>query len=142
MTPSVLLSSLLAVAAPSFAQAQAPGMLNLSCVEALVSIGQPHLAGVFSFVPEKDSSAAFADLLVHDKKALKKYIGKLEKDQKETGGVSAWDHDAVAFALTIYGSPMAETLDKPGKDVMAKLEGFAKAAKLTLQDMTVKRRKP
>lgn len=132
---------LLAGARASLAQAPAGQMLNLSCVEGLVAIGMPQLAGVFSFVPEKDAPAAFGDLIVHDKKALKKYVAKLEKDMKEAGGISAWDHQAVAFAQQVYASPLAETIEKPGASVLARLDTASRAPTMSLQDMTARRRK-
>jgi hypothetical protein len=133
---ATLLASALSLGSPAQAQ-----ILNLSCVEALVAAGQSHLAGVFSFVPEKDAPNAFADLIVHDRKALKKYVAKLEADLKEAGGISTWDHEVLAFALTIYGSPLAQTLDKPGKSQMSALNKLALAPSLSLQDMTARRRK-
>src|SRR5205807_2646903 len=62
--------------------AKAQQVLNLSCVEALVAVGESRLAGVFAFVAEKDETSAFADLLVHDKGALKKFMAKADKDFK------------------------------------------------------------
>ena len=116
-------------------------MLNLSCVEALVSIDEARLAGTFSFVPEKDAPAAFADLVVHEKKELKKYVAKIDRDLKDAGGISARDHEAVAFAVTIYGSPMAQTLDNPGTAVIAHLAELASVPTMTLEQLTAKRRK-
>ena len=92
---------------------QGAQLLNLGCVEALAAIGQADLAGVFSFIAEKDAPAAFADLLVHNKKALKKFLAKVEKDLKSASGVAVWDHEALQLAVSIYGSPLAETLEKP-----------------------------
>ena len=140
MSRALLLS--LALLLPSGAFSQAPAgaqVLNLSCVEALVAINQPNLAGVFSFVPEKDAPAAFADLVVHDRKALKKWIAKLEKDNK-IGGVSPWDHEAAVFALQIYASPIAETIDKPG-EFKDRLSMLVLAPVLTLEELTARRRK-
>jgi hypothetical protein len=142
----VILASLLTVAlagAPGvFAQGASDAhMLNLSCVEALVSIGQAHLAGVFSFVPEKDAPAAFADLIVHDKKALKKYLGKLDGDFKQAAGLSNWDHEALIFALSIYASPMAQTLDKPSGSQMTRMTELGHAPTMTLEQLTARRRK-
>ena len=140
MSRALLLS--LALLLPSGAFSQAPAgaqLLNLSCVEALVSIGQPNLAGVFSFISEKDGPAAFADLVVHDRKALKKWVAKLEKDNK-IGGVSPWDHEAAVFALQIYASPIAETVDKPG-ELKDKLSTLVLAPVLTLEELTARRRK-
>jgi hypothetical protein len=117
-------------------------LMNLNCMEALVAVDQASLAGVFSFVPEKDGPAAFADLLVHNAKALKKFTAKLEKDLKETSGLSAWDHEAVAFALSIYASPLAARLDKPSPKALARLAELGQAPSLTLEQMTARRSKP
>ena len=142
MKRTILLAAALVGAGRAFAQAPSGAhMLNLSCVEALVSIGQPSLAGVFSFIPEKDAPAAFADLIVHNTKALKKFVAKMERDQKEAGGISTWDHDAVSFAVSVYKSPLAETLDKPGEGMLKKLEALALAPAMTLQELTAHRRK-
>lgn len=122
---------------------EAPGssahMLNLSCVEALVAIGHSELAGVFSFISEKDTPAAFADLIVHDKKARKKYTAKLERDFKAAQALTQWDHDALVMILSIYGSPLAETLQKPGTRQMGRLAELGQAPTTTLDQMTAKR---
>ena len=118
-----------------------PQMINLSCVEALVAIGQPELAGVFSYISEKDGPAAFADLLVHNKKAMKKFLAKGEKDLKTAAGISQWDHEAVVAAVSIYGSPLAQTLEKPASDTLSRLTNLASAPPLTLADLTARRRK-
>ena len=136
-----LLSSTLLLPVGAWSQAPAGAqMLNLSCVEALAAIGEPRLAGVFSFVVEKDTPQAFADLVMHDKKALKKYAGKLKTDMKD-GGVTPWDHEAVTFALQILSSPIADTLDKPSKDERETLDLAARAPVIPLEQLTARRRK-
>ena len=82
MIKTTLAAMLLAAALVSRGAAQAssgPQIINLSLVEALVSIDESTLAGVFSYVPEKDGPAAFADLITHNKKSLKKFTAKVEK---------------------------------------------------------------
>ncbi len=116
-------------------------MLSLSCVEALVAIDEAKLAGVFSFVPEKDAPAAFGDLIVHDKKALKKYVTKLDRDRDQAGGISPWDHDVMMFILQIYASPLADTLEKPGAAGMERLTVLANAPTMQLQEITARRKK-
>jgi hypothetical protein len=124
------------------AHAAAPGqMLNLSCVEALVSVGRPELAGVFSFVAEKDAPAAFADLLAHDKKAFKKFVSKLEGDYKTAQSLTAWDHEAAAALVALYGSPLGETLEKPKPAVIQRLAELTAAPSIPLEQMTARRRK-
>lgn len=124
--------------------AEAPAamqMLNLSCVEALASVDEAGLAGVFSFIPDKDSPAAFADLLVHNKKATKKFLAKVEKDLKSSGGISLWDHQSLQFALAIYASPLAETLEKPAGKTVSKITELAAAPTLSLEELTARRRR-
>lgn len=140
MIRAVLLSVSLLL--PTGAWSQAPAgaqMLNLSCVEALAAIGEPRLAGVFSFVPEKDAPQAFADLVLHDKKELKKYTAKLDKDMKD-GGVTPWDHEAVAFALQLLNSPIADTLEKPSSSARETLRLASTAPVLSLEQLTARRR--
>jgi hypothetical protein len=137
----VIRSLLIAVLLPSLAGAQAGGMLSLGCVEALVAIGETRLAGVFSFVSEKDSAPAFADLIVHDAKLLKKFVAKAEKDLKETQGVSTWDKEAITTAVTILNSPIGETLEKPSKKMMDRLHVLSGAPALTLEQLSQKRSK-
>jgi hypothetical protein len=119
---------------------RAAGMINLSCVEALVSIEEQRLAGVFSFISEKDGPAAFADLIVHNKKSLKKYLGKLSADRKAANGISSWDHDALQFALGIYDSPLGATVEAPGK-LKDEMQALLAAPVLTLEQVTAARRK-
>ncbi|HAM34438.1 MAG TPA: hypothetical protein DEB40_05435 [Elusimicrobia bacterium] len=116
-------------------------MINLSCLEALVTIDQAGLSGVFSFIAEKDSAAAFADLVVHNGKALKRYVGKLEKDFKGAGGVTGWDHDVLVFALQLYSSPLAETLEKPHAKLMTKMTDMSMAPTMSLEQVTARRKK-
>ncbi|MBI4376597.1 MAG: hypothetical protein HY549_09135 [Elusimicrobia bacterium] len=115
-------------------------MIPLSCMEALVEVGYQRFAGVFSFIAEKDNPAAFADLITHDKGALKKYLAKVEKDFKVASGVSPWDHEVLQFAATLYNSPLAQTLEKPGDKLLFKLVELSRAPVVPLEDITSKRR--
>ena len=143
MTTLILAAALAAgvAAAPASAPAVQGGVLNLSCIEALAAIGQPSLAGVFSFIPEKDSPAAFADLLVHDNKALKKYAEKVGQDLKAASGITDWDHEAVMFALSLLTGPLAQTLEKPSGKLMARLNELSLAPKLSLEVVVSRRKK-
>lgn len=144
MTRSLLLSTLL-FAPPAAAAVEAPKgpqMISLGCVEALAAIGQAdRLNGIFSFIAEKDAPAAFADLLVRDSKAMKKFLAKVEKDKKEVLGVGAWDREALQFVVSIYGSPLAQTLEKPSDKTMSRLTELANSTALSLEEMTARRRK-
>ena len=140
MSRSLFLSLMLAAAPGALAQAPAAGMINLACVDSLVAVDQSALAGVFSFIAENDTPNAFADLVVHNKKLLKKWIKKLQKDRKSAGGITAWDQNAVVFALQIYASPLAETLEKPGA-LKADLLELAKSPVIPLSEITARRKK-
>ena len=117
------------------------GVLNLSCIEALAAIGQPHLAGVFSFIPEKDSPAAFADLAAHDGKALKRYVEKVGKDFEAAGGVMIWDHEVLVFALALYSGPLAATFEQPTAKVLARINELSLAPTLSLEQVAARRKK-
>jgi len=129
-----------AAAAPETAPAQG-GLLNLSCMEALAAIGQPNLAGVFSFIPEKDSPAAFADLIVHEPKSLAKFLTKLDEDFQAAGGVTEWDHEALMYALTLYSGPLGPTLPKPAPKALARINELSLAPKVSLEQLSARRKK-
>lgn len=140
----ILMAGLFAVlgaAGRAQAQEQPSGVLNLNCVEALVAVGHASLAGVFSFVSEKDSNAAFADLVAHDGKALKKYAAKLDKDFKAAHGVTVWDHDTVLIVLGLFTGPVADALEKPSKSLMSRMTELSMAPTMTLEQITAQRKK-
>ena len=116
-------------------------MLDLSCMEALVAAGHADLAGVFSFVSDKDASAAFADFTVHDRIALKKYIGKLQRDFKNARGISVWDHSVVLRILALYGSPLAQVVEKPSESLFKILTELSLAPTMTLEELAARRKK-
>jgi hypothetical protein len=138
---AVLAAGTLRAAAPADPGPASGGVLNLSCIEALASIGQPHLAGVFSFISEKDSPAAFADLTAHDAKALKRYVEKADKDFKAAGGVAAWDHEALMFVLALYSGPLAATFERPSSRVLTRINELSLAPILTLEQVTARRKR-
>jgi hypothetical protein len=143
---SLILAAALAAGAARGAAAPAPdpvsgAVLNLSCMEALAAIGQPHLAGVFSFISEKDSPAAFADLTAHDAKALKRYVQKEDKDFKAAGGITSWDHEALMFVLALYSGPLASTFAKPSGSVLTRINELSLAPTLSLEAVAARRKK-
>lgn len=102
-------------------------MPDLSCIEALKAVDEGALAGLFSFIQPQDSPKAFADLIMHNKKALKKYVAKLATDLKTAAGIMPWDRDALQFALRIYDSPLRETLVQPGDKTLAQMRALSAA---------------
>ena len=115
-------------------------ILNLNCLEALAAVGEPELSGIFSYVPDADTAAAFADLVVHQPAALRKFMAKDEADVKSVGGISQWDHSVAAYALSIYALPAAAaTVDKPSSSDLKRLNAIAAAPALSLEQMTARR---
>jgi hypothetical protein len=142
MTTLILAAALAAGATAAPDPGPAPGgVLDLSCMEALAAIGQPNLAGVFSFISEKDSTAAFADLAAHDAKALQKYVGKVGRDFKAAGGITTWDHEALMFVLALYSGPLASTFEKPSSRVLAQINELSLAPTLSLEKVAARRKK-
>lgn len=120
--------------------AAAQQILDLNCVDALVAADKSSLAGVFSFIPPKDTAAAFSDLIVRDKKAMKKYLGKVEKDFKTASGITLWDHEVVLNTISLLGSPLAATFEVPPKKVVDKLTELSVAPTLSLEQVTARRK--
>lgn len=140
----ILLAGVLAAALPAGAgEAPAPlpepGVINLSCVAALAAIDESDLAGVFYFIPEKDSPAAFADLLVHHVKALKKYVAKVDQDFAAAGGVTPWDHEVLLIAVTLYAGPLGRTLERPAEKLKARMNELSLVPTVSLEAVTAAR---
>ncbi len=138
----ILAAVALGLASRAGAQAsESAHLLDLSCVEALVSVDQARLAGVFSFIAEKDAVAAFADLLARDPGSLKKFLAKVEKDLSQALGISKWDRDALAAVMTLYGSPLGDTLPKPAPKVVTRIGELTQAPVMPLEQITARRKK-
>ena len=98
---AILVAAALAVCAPSGAQeavilAEAapirqPQMLDLNVMESLVAVGATELAGIFGFVAPENAPFAFADYLLHNRKALKKLTKRELKNLKDVGSVGSWN---------------------------------------------------
>jgi len=137
LAAALLIATLLS---PALARAQASAqMINLSCLEALTAIGQGRLTGVFSFVAEKDSVAAFSDMIARDKKALKKFVEKVEADKKQAGAISEWDGGVLKFTLSLFDSPLATTLDNPGKGTLARMAELSQTPMISLSELSSRR---
>lgn len=126
---------LLLAAALGFSQQ----MIDLNCVEGLVAIEQPKLAGVFSFISEKDATHAFAILLAGDKKAFKRFVEKGERDLKKAGAVTVWDHQVLLNAISLLSSPLPE-IEQPGEKLKARAVKLSMAPTAELRDVALKRK--
>lgn len=144
MIPALLLALALPSAAAAPAVVPTPdagGMVNLSLVDALTAIEEPQLAGIFSFIPEKYSTFAFADLMARDKKALKRYLGKLQADLKSAAGLTGWDHEVCATLVNLYASPLSASFEKPDAKRMSRINECVLAPAVQLSDIVAKRKK-
>lgn len=117
------------------------GVFNLSCMEALAAVQANWLSGVFTFVPEKDSALAFADMVVRNKAIRRKYVAKLMKDHAVARGITVWDHEVVMHILSIYSSPLAQLLEKPDPTTFDRLNMLGLAPTMTLAEMNARRPK-
>lgn len=133
----VLASPLLAATA-----ARAQDMLSGSLIEALTAVEKPELGGVFTYVGEKEAPRAFADLVARDAKAMKRYTGKLMKDLKTAGGLTAWDHEVCATLVNHYAS-LGEMpgIKKPDAKRLKALNDCVLAPVMELQEIVARRKK-
>lgn len=102
-----------------------PGIINMSLMEALVVIRRPELAGVFSYVPEAQSTVAMADYLLRDPASLKRWVKKAEADLDKLKVVDGWDKEVclhiVAAAPLGTAPPGAKPLPKRLFDRIARI---------------------
>lgn len=120
---------------------EATGMISLSLVEALAAVRQPQLAGIFSFVSEKNAPFAFADYIARDKKSRKLYLDKLGADFDAARGLTEWDHEVCASLINLYASPMAATFGRPDDKQMKRINDCMLAPTVTLETIVSKRKK-
>lgn len=125
------------VADPGAQVLQPPQILDLSAVEGLVAVGAQDLAGVFGFIPEAAVTSAFADYLLHSRKALKKFLKKGERDLKELGGINAWDKAVWMSLMQINGAGLLPLgMNRLDKDQELRVSALVLARGLSLQEMT------
>ena len=116
-------------------------MISFSLVEALAALHQPQLAGIFSFVSERNAPFALADLLARDKKSMKLYLNKLADDFKAASGLTEWDHQVCASLINLYASPMAATFGKPDDKRMKQINDCMLSATVPLEQIVARRKK-
>ena len=120
---------------------EATGMISFSLVDALAAIHQPQLAGIFSFVEEKNAPFAFADFIARDKKSMKLYLKKLDADVESANGLTEWDHEVCASLINLYGSPMAATFGVPDAKTMKQINDAMLSRTISLEEIVSKRKK-
>jgi hypothetical protein len=121
--------------------AEPTGMISFSLVEALAAIHQPQLAGIFSFVAEKNAPFAFADFLARDKKAMKLYLNKLGDDIKAAEGLTEWDHEVCASLINLYSSPLPPGFERADEKRMKQINDCMLARTASLEEIVAKRKK-
>jgi hypothetical protein len=158
MIKAALAAAGLALALPAFAGApaaartksaapqpasrpEATGMISFSLVEALAALHQPQLAGIFSFVAEKDAPFAFADLLARDKDAMKLYLNKLGADIKAAGGLTEWDHEVCASLINLYSAPLPPGFVRADEKRLKQINDCMLSQTITLEEIVSKRKK-
>ncbi len=98
----MLFSLLISAAGPAAAQREIPSsptIINLNLMEALVAIDRTDLVGIFTFVPQKRTSLAMADFLLRNRKALRKFVKKAERDLKQVQGINEWDKGVFLYLV-------------------------------------------
>lgn len=139
----ILLAAAL-LASPLFAAtaARAQDMLSGSLIEALQAIEKPELGGVFTYIGTQNAPRAFADLVARDPKAMKRYTGKLMKDLKAAGGLTAWDHEVCATLVNHYaGGGDMPGIKKPDAKRLKALNDCVLSPVMELHDIVSRRNK-
>lgn len=136
----------LAVSVPGSA-AQAPAspqtyIISLSLVEALVAIKGTDLSAVFSFVPEQNAPIALATYLMNNQGALKRFLGKCEKDYEAAQGINDWDKQVLLYLVGLDGSGAAGSgMKKVPERLMKKVSEMSLLPGLPLEIVVQKRAK-
>lgn len=117
-------------------------MIDLSLIEALTAVEMPQFAGLFSYIPEQNAPFAFADLLMLNKKYLKRYLNKLEDDVKVANGLTPWDHAVCAVLINKYETSSGASLkiNRPDKKRMTQINECMLSPIISLQELVMRRR--
>ena len=142
---TLLVAGLLGLAVQAGAQSpQVPTqqqIINLSLIEALVAIDATKLSGVFAFVPREQSSMAMADYLMHDRKALKKFVKKGERDFKQVQGINEWDREVYLYLVGINsGRFLPAGVERVPKKWLKRIHRMSLARPLPLQVIAQRRK--
>ena len=134
------------LASPLFAagaaRAQGEGsLLSGPLIEALAAVGKPELSGVFTYIGAQQAPRAFGDLVARDLKAMKRYTGKLMRDRKIAGGLTAWDHEVCATLVNHYAGFSMPGLKKPDAKRLKALNDCVLTPVMELQDIAARRNK-
>ncbi len=111
-------------------------VLNLTTIEALAGIGKQHLAGVLSFVAPEDTILAFANLLLADHKALKRFVKFGNKRFKIAGAITRWEKQVLLLVVGLNEGKdeLPPGMKKVPKGLIAKVSELALAPGVTPDD--------
>lgn len=116
-------------------------IINLNLMNALVAVEAQGLAGLFGFIPEASAAPAFADYLVHNPAALKRFLKKGEQDVKEVGGVNEWDQQVCLYMITIASSGILPPENKLPEKLFKRISALSLAPALPLAEITARRKR-
>jgi hypothetical protein len=126
---ALLLSSFAFTTGEAFAQSRSSGkkpelpkglVLSETVHDALEAIGAKRLGGVFSYVGEKNLDVAFANLLMADHRALKRFMKFSSKRLKRNGSISIWEKKVM---LLVVGMNDQQRLAPGTKRLSSKMMG-------------------
>jgi hypothetical protein len=118
----------------------APQIINFGLLEALSAIGHADLAGVFAFIPEEQAPMAMADFLLRNRKALKRFVKKSERDKKKVEAISIWDKHVFMYLTGMVNSgQMPPTMKKVPQRWISRIHALMLAPGLPLQAIVQKR---
>jgi len=126
---ALLLSSFALATGEAFAQGNSSGekpalpkgiVLSDTVHDALDAIGATRLTGVFSYVGEKYLDIAFANLLMADHRALKRFVKFSSKRLKRNGSVSLWEKKVM---LLVVGMNDQQRLAPGAKRLSSRMMG-------------------
>ena len=115
-------------------------MMDLSLGEALTAVDLIELVGIFNYVSERDAPHAFASYMARDKKALKRYVGKLNGDRAAAGGLTAWDHEVCALLVNLYAGALGPVVERPKAKIIKSINLCVLSPVMTLQDIAARRK--
>lgn|GEM_PF-2103764 len=107
--------------------------------DALSAIDQPKMRAVFGYVASQYSAMAFADYLVGDSKALKRYVKKISADRRLVGGLTQWDHN-VCVVLVNRFEAAAEAEDRPSASRLSEINQCLLSRVANFQEILMRRK--
>ncbi len=137
-----LFALMVSAAAPAGAQREIPSppsIIDLNLMEALVVIGRTDLIGIFTFVPSRRAPLAMADFLLRNRKALKKFVKKSERDLKQVQGINEWDRKVFLFLVGISAGRLPSGIKALPRGWIDRINTLSLAQPLPLSIMVQRR---